>query len=494
MLLLIGFFMACPVVAAPNAGAAAAGPRSKLPRREPRQQVVQVDGKVTALNTTDTGAGGDSRGVWKPAIPRIARGGLVRQEAGAPSFGGPGLGPCDSWEVCKCSSTWDEAATTCDELTCQYADSKPATCLPWDWSCCGNHAECDEWGVGFSWEHCEWANFGYPTSAASSVGASVLDSFANASSAARLEGNASSEAQWSWEGRRRRSKPTIGLYDGVYPGEGMFVDVPPFNPSTNTGGLVVMTDKDDTIECSGGGVAGVDQICAGTSSKNEYPGVAEFYLALARGTTDRVTGVRKPIAFSARPDLFGWAPEVDYPHFAEVGLAHGVASWGIEPIAQSGDIVDFGDAIVQKVGSMETDLTRFDGMAYTKYWNWKTNGATAVRAAAVFVGDNGQGDAVAAQMMLKRSQGISDSAGAVKAAFIHDIKNGGSPVCVNSAAQPHRGPPDCVDQWARRGIFVFDTYLNAASTALKMGLISPAGCQSVCNAAMGALGAVCPCR
>lgn len=254
-----------------------------------------------------------------------------------------------------------------------------------------------------------------------------------------------------------------------YPGIQPFMAVPKRgtpSPLPEGEGFVVMSDIDDTIKCSGGAPMGVDTRC---DKGSFYPGVAEFQLALARGPHD-VEHPRKVIPFSARPDQLGFlALKEDSPlveHFRQNGRDAGFEDWGIDvEKAQYGSLPDFSD-FVTKVNETQTRYAKF---GYRKYKNWKS--APNIVGQSVFVGDNGQGDLVAAQMMLKRSQGdiIKNP---VQAVFIHDV--------LNKCGERESA---CQKRWAELGVFMFDHYATAASMAYNEKLISREGYCSVCVAA-----------
>jgi len=336
-------------------------------------------------------------------------------------------GLCDPWEVCECTAGWDDSMTTCKRDTCTYTylPGRPAICCPQGgWYC--DDAECkdiDNWG------DCEWANW-----------------------------NDDGYGDWNYD--RDETPGTNGIYSHV----------PTVSPPTQTGGFAVISDVDDTMECSGGFPGGADSICLGTEVGEMYPGVAQFQLALARGPRD-ATSIRKVAPLSARAEelrLFlamreNSTEDIAYRTAAE---AVGIQGWGLDvDNAMYGSLFDLTD-IVHLRG---TELTRYINFGYRKYKNWKSVGDNWGQG-VIFVGDNGQGDAVAAQMMVRRSEGLSDQQGAVRATFIHDVLRR----CTSSA---------CRDTWASHGVHLFEHYAHAAGLAAKMGLISQASCQNVCASA-----------
>lgn len=328
---------------------------------------------------------------------------------------------CGSYEVCKCQMTSDDSVATCLANTCTFAPTAPFfCCTEGGWWCSG--AQCDSQIT--SWEDCEWANF--------------------------------------------PSEDTEQRVGGVYPGEGLYVDLPAITPKSSSRGAYVLTDVDDTIKCSGGPPAGADTVCSGTSPHNMYPGVAEFALALARGPNDSTTPP-KVVPLSARPDELSafLAMRDDTPEgqaYANAASSQNISGWGLDvDNAQYGSGLDLTDFHV------DTDLTGFDKMGFRKYNNWKSIKGN-FGGVSFFIGDNGQGDVVAAEMMLKRSHALQDSQGALRAAFIHDALRR----CSSSS---------CKSTWATYGIFFFANYVDAAGQAKNLGLISRVGCQTVCVAA-----------
>lgn len=232
-----------------------------------------------------------------------------------------------------------------------------------------------------------------------------------------------------------------------------------------------MSDVDDTMKCSGGPASGgVDSVCQGTEAHKMYPGVAEFSLALARGSQDGLNP-RKVVPLSARPAelkaILGMTPgspeDIAYSQAAE---AMGIDGWGLDTEnALYGGLRDSTDFVHLK----GTKPTRYIRLGHRKYTNWKEVGA-AWGGPTAFIGDNGQGDAVAAQMMMKRSTGLSSEQGALRVAFIHDVIR----ACASAS---------CREAFAQRGIFLFDHYVQAAGLAAASGLISKSSCLAVCAAA-----------
>jgi len=328
---------------------------------------------------------------------------------------------CNKFEVCKCVASWDEASTVCKAQSCTFAPGAPRICCAKGGFFC-NDPDCPDYK---SWEDCEWANF-------------------------------------------------AGEEGYELPGQDLYVEVPLGHSALSSGeGLLVMSDVDDTMKCSGGPPAGADSECLGTVKGGMYPGMAEFMLALSRGAADE-RQPRSVIPLSARPKalklLLGMkASDPMSVAFAAAARALGVEGWGLDTeSAMYGALSDTTD-FKELAGIRDTDLTRYDKLGYRKYENWKRK-ATDLGMPGAFVGDNGQGDVVAAQMMLKRSEGLTDQQGAVRVAFIHDV--------LKRCRSPH-----CRDGWAKHGIYFFRDYAQAAGLAAQHQLLSAASCAAVCAAA-----------
>lgn len=88
----------------------------------------------------------------------------------------------------------------------------------------------------------------------------------------------------------------------------------------------------------------------------------------------------------------------------------------------------------------------------------------------VWVGDNGQGDVLAAELM-------RDSCDAVRACFIHEV----APIeqTLTSLPRPTR------EAWATRQIYFFRTYVGASLTAFQVGLITAEDVAEVVEEAIG---------
>eukprot|EP00928_Gymnodinium_smaydae_P089129 TRINITY_DN73132_c0_g1_i1.p1 TRINITY_DN73132_c0_g1~~TRINITY_DN73132_c0_g1_i1.p1 ORF type:complete len:527 (+),score=60.90 TRINITY_DN73132_c0_g1_i1:43-1581(+) len=123
-----------------------------------------------------------------------------------------------------------------------------------------------------------------------------------------------------------------------------------------------------------------------------------------------------------------------------------------------------------------TSLTPYRNMGYLKYAGWKQRQATFVDKSntipaasyGVFVGDNGQGDLVAAQMMRIRSQVQARTPEPLAASFIHDVQG----LCTAEARKKDPSSETWCARFEAQGIFHFDTYDKAVEKAKQLGLIS----------------------
>jgi len=211
-------------------------------------------------------------------------------------------------------------------------------------------------------------------------------------------------------------------------------------------GFQVFSDIDDTLVCSGGPPAGVDQSCY---KKEVYPGALQFLLELSRGPNES----RKPskvVPLSERPAELQKALSLKEknPVLMEgkrTGETNGLLSWGLDlDNAQYGKLRDF---LIPRGRGAGMHRTAFD-----RWKKFETDKPT------VFVGDNGEGDQSAAEGLALQADNR------LQAAFIHDVRRQGSQSYVSDK------------------IHVFDTYYDAAGKAFELGLISQAGMERVAQA------------
>lgn len=219
----------------------------------------------------------------------------------------------------------------------------------------------------------------------------------------------------------------------------------------------ILSDIDDTLFSSGGKwPAGIDQAFP---KHFLYPGVLQFYKELEIGkgpghdTGEFPEGEAGNLVFlSARPHV--------YKDKTEAGsfetFKHLIDDFGLHcmPTLLAGDLVSSTYSVFQN---------DFEPMAKQKFVKFDQYASCYPEAAFVFIGDNGQGDVLAATMM-KVKWGNS-----VDACFIHDVSNQPDRKALTESDPNH---PSNI----RKASFVcFTTYIGAALEAAKMQLIDPKG-------------------
>jgi hypothetical protein len=205
---------------------------------------------------------------------------------------------------------------------------------------------------------------------------------------------------------------------------------------TPRGELKILSDIDDTFY--------ENWIDARYPKKTVYPGVRELYRELDLGPSE--TGVLGDLVFlTARPyDRLGVTDKLTHSMLHANGVMQATVLAG-----------DFLHLATNELIAEEKNK-RFLEFAplYPEY-------------EFVFLGDSGQGDALAGAMMLKHPL--------VRAVFIHDVK--------------HHDEAARAAQREQR-IFFHDTYVGAAVYACGLGLISRAGMVRVAQGALAALGKI----
>ncbi|WP_256841792.1 diacylglycerol kinase family protein [Ornithinimicrobium cryptoxanthini] len=192
--------------------------------------------------------------------------------------------------------------------------------------------------------------------------------------------------------------------------------------------LRILCDIDDTVLC----MLHDRRYPRGTV----YPGVVEFLLALDHGAA-REPGRPGDLTFiTARPsDPRGLVESYTRNGLAELGLPpHSVMTGHLLNVATKGRIAE------RKMANFDRSRLLFP------------------ECQVVFIGDNGQADVEVSRAMLARDPEH------VRAVFIHHV----SPV-----------GPDVRASLAAEGIWLFDTYADAAARAHELGLISEQGFEQV---------------
>lgn len=333
---------------------------------------------------------------------------------------------CNPYEMCKCNLGESERDSHCQESSCVYSPLAPPYCKL-------STPEC-KWGKKkVQWHRCEFANT---------------------------------------------------LSTTFYPNQNIFVALrtKQQESATPARGARVFTDIDGTVMCTGGpGRSGLISDCKlmGTANGLPFPGVAAFYLALTQGNlAEQPSGkqLMKPLPFTARPHelklLLGLRRSIysltgGTKALKEAFAKEGPPEWTLDIAGASyGRLLDILDHAAI-VGHRGDDATEYDKIAYRKFSAYKYLYDEKYNNMGVqgsfFVGDNGQGDLVAAQMML--SYGSRQKPG-LRAAFILD-----------SAAKCDK---DCHEEWKKYGIYIIQDYAQAASIAFDEGLITEASKKHVC--------------
>lgn len=229
--------------------------------------------------------------------------------------------------------------------------------------------------------------------------------------------------------------------------------------SEGQGPLLVFSDIDDTICRKGHGKRFDD-----SSYDDEfYPGVLQFMLELARGREESMRPARIILITARAKELarFG-IMKITLKHriavaAAEVGERNGFPDWG----------VDVENSLYGRLIDMihPNKLQRY---AVIKYNSWKDFRTTLK---TVWMGDNGQGDQLAAESMARHSA-KEDRDQHLAAAFIHQVDR--------KKSHSYETYPR-----AEETVHLFRTYAEAARIAEERALISTAGLARVRDAVRG---------
>ena len=209
----------------------------------------------------------------------------------------------------------------------------------------------------------------------------------------------------------------------------------------------VLSDVDDTLASSGGRFpAGIDRRFPRHAL---YPGVLAFYRELDLGTTgpdewgpDRDQG--NLVFLSARPHLYKDVSEKhSYAKFRKLQEKRGMHT---TPTLLAGSL-DSGYNYV-----MERNI---EGLAQKKMENFEQFVSLYPEYSFVFIGDNGQGDLRAAELMAKKAR-LSPSHPPIDALYIHRIQ---------ALNQSYGYDEHAFNRWRAMGICFFDNYIEAAMDA-----------------------------
>lgn len=180
--------------------------------------------------------------------------------------------------------------------------------------------------------------------------------------------------------------------------------------------------------------------------KTVYPGVRALYSELDKGPGAEPDRTGDLMFLSARP----WDRAGAMEHHTRSMLAdQGVT----QATVLSGDFAH---------------LLGNERIATKKFENWEQLNQLYPEYGSVFIGDSGQGDAIFG------AQAAAANAD-MRAVFIHDVTG------LDETARA---------DFAAKGVFIFDTYVGAATEAFRKGLITADGLQRVMSAASRELGEV----
>ncbi|WP_224245733.1 phosphatase domain-containing protein [Hyalangium gracile] len=206
-----------------------------------------------------------------------------------------------------------------------------------------------------------------------------------------------------------------------------------------TGQVKVLSDIDDTFYANL-----KDDRYPG---KTVYPGVKAFYSELDKGAGPTADREGDLTFISARPyDRAGFAEGLTRAMLDENGLR--------DATVLSGDFLHL-------IGNSNIADKKFD--------NWQEYRQLFPEYKSVFIGDSGQGDAIFG------AKAVATAPSDMKAVFIHNV--------TNMSADERKAMAD-------KGVFIFDTYVGAATEAFRRGLITREGLERVAAATSRELDAV----
>jgi hypothetical protein len=239
----------------------------------------------------------------------------------------------------------------------------------------------------------------------------------------------------------------------------------------------ILSDVDDTLLSSGGRYpAGVDTTYP---RKAVYPGVLDLYRELDIGKSqeldsfdsncsiateeDRKGGVNfvgNLVFLSARPHVYKDISEAHtYSKFRRLQEEHGLYT---TPSLLPGSV---------ETGASFLLMNDMEPLARKKFDNYEQYASLYPEFRMVFIGDNGQGDVRAAELMQASPYGKQ-----LEAVFIHQVQ----PM---ESTYGYEGP-DTLRRWRESGIFFFTDYVAAAVHAYSCGLIGSPGLRRVAAAAV----------
>jgi hypothetical protein len=204
----------------------------------------------------------------------------------------------------------------------------------------------------------------------------------------------------------------------------------------STGQVKVLSDIDDTFYANL-----KDDRYPG---KTVYPGVKAFYAELDKGGGATADAEGDLTFLSARP-------------YDRAGIGEGMTRSMLEKNGVHQATVLSGD-FLHLIGNSNIADKKFD--------NWQQYRSLYPEYKSVFIGDSGQGDAIFG------AKAVATAPSEMKGVFIHNVTGMSD---------------DARKEMAQKGVFVFDTYVGAATEAFRRGLITREGLERVAFSASNEL-------
>ena len=228
----------------------------------------------------------------------------------------------------------------------------------------------------------------------------------------------------------------------------------------------ILSDIDDTLVCSfGPSLAGIDQ---SYPPKAIYPGVLRFYRELDLGVAGNDDEwdkhrVGNLVFLSARPHVYkDLAEQVTFEKLKALkGDENNPCGMHTTPSLLAGSMETGGDYLFR--GLMEP-------IARKKFDNFREYSTLYPEFKFVFIGDNGQGDVRAAEMILESVEQRKN----VERIYIHEVQ----PLHKTFAQSPESKSP------TSPSICYFRTYVDAALDAYHQSLIRCLGLRRICMASI----------
>lgn len=229
----------------------------------------------------------------------------------------------------------------------------------------------------------------------------------------------------------------------------------------------ILSDVDDTLTCSGARfLAGID---SSYPRKTVYPGVLDFYRELDLGVSGPEAWpegrMGNLIFLSARPHVYKDVSESHtYGKFKKLQEQKKLYT---SPTLMAGS-VETGRAFV-----LYNDV---EALAVKKFENFEQFRSLYPEFKCVFIGDNGQGDVRAGEMMLEKYPA------SIERVYVHVVQ----PI---PKTYGWKGP-ETLKRWKQLGLCFCTNYVEAACDAYKKKLISALGLRRVAYTAAMELGKI----